>query len=364
MNVVLFGDFFQFPPVTGRALYNTVGILTEDERFGRALFEQFDNVVILKDQIRVQDQEWTNILRAARHGACNPHTHLPIIRSLVLELNPEMRPDFSRHPWNHTVLVTSRHALRTLWNARCLKNHCRQNNTPLFISPAEDTIKRQGQEPRLLTADEKAISLSKDPKSRKLSDTVELAVGMPCMVTMNVKTEHDLANGTRGVIHNLILDPKELEINPDSNIVHLQYPPKFILFKPDETHAANLPGLPEGVFPVEPMTTRYTIEIGGKKVTVERRQLPITGGYAFTDYRSQAQTLVPVLVDLAKPPTGSITPFGAYVALSRGRGRETIRLLRDFEDKLFTTHPSESLRRENIRLEELHLQTKQKENHV
>jgi len=62
---------------------------------------------------------------------------------------------------------------------------------------------------------------------------------------------------------------------------------------------------------------------------------------------------VPVLVDLAKPPTGSITPFAAYVALSRGRGRDSIRLLRDFEDKLFTTHPSEYLRKEKIRLESL-----------
>lgn len=58
-------------------------------------------------------------------------------------------------------------------------------------------------EPRHLTNLEQAIVRSQDPKGRKLPDVVEMAVGMPCMVTMNVKTEHDLANGTRGLIVNI-----------------------------------------------------------------------------------------------------------------------------------------------------------------
>ena len=104
---------------------------------------------------------------------------------------------------------------------------------------------------------------------------------------MNVKTEHDLANGTRGTIHNVILGSDEPDFDPQSSIIRLQNPPRVILFKPDETRAANLPGLPEGVFPIEPAITQYTIEIAGKLVTVKRRQMPVTGGYAFTDYRSQ-----------------------------------------------------------------------------
>ena len=41
------------------------------------------------------------------------------------------------------------------------------------------------------------------------------------------------------------------------------------------------------------------IETG--KVTVECPQLPIMGGYAFTDYSLQGQTLIPVLLDLPCP---------------------------------------------------------------
>jgi ATP-dependent exoDNAse (exonuclease V) alpha subunit len=218
-------------------------------------------------------------------------------------------------------------------------------------------------ESRPLTQLENAVAQSKDPKGRKLPDVVELGIGMPCMVTMNVKTKHDLANGTRGTLADIILDPREHEIDTNSSTHHLQYPPRFILFQPDETRAANLPGLPEGVYPIEPITSNYKVVIQGKTTSVERRQIPVTGGYAFTDYRSQGQTLPAVIVDLAQPPTGKLTPFGAYVALSRSKGRDTIRLLREFDDKIFTTHPSESLRVENLRLERQDQLTKEWWNH-
>lgn len=71
------------------------------------------------------------------------------------------------------------------------------------------------------------------------------------------------------------------------------------------------------------------------KRTVHRKQLPITAAYACTDYRSQGQTISAALIDIATPPTGSLSMFNLYVALSRARGRDSIRLLRDFEDRLF-----------------------------
>jgi ATP-dependent exoDNAse (exonuclease V) alpha subunit len=89
---------------------------------------------------------------------------------------------------------------------------------------------------------------------------------------------------------------------------------------------------------------RRTFKLGGKTgITVERKQFPLTPAYAFTDFKSLGQTIESVLVDLAKPPSGGLTSFNAYVALSRSRGRDTIRLLRDFDEKLFTTHPNEQL---------------------
>ncbi|KAF8318911.1 uncharacterized protein EI90DRAFT_2941237, partial [Cantharellus anzutake] len=65
---------------------------------------------------------------------------------------------------------------------------------------------------------------------------------------------------------------------------------------------------------------------------------------------SQGQTIWHVIIDLAPPPTGGLTPFNTYVALSRSSGRDTIRLLRAFNEGLFRQPASPILEVEDERL--------------
>jgi len=120
------------------------------------------------------------------------------------------------------------------------------------------------------------------------------------------------------------------------------------------TKADPLPGLEMGVLPITPMMRAFSVvTASGNKVTVARQQLPVTPAYAFTDYCSQAQTIEHCIIDLSTPPTGKLTPFNTYVALSQSHGRNTVRLLRDFDEHLFTHHPSEHLRIEDEQLDAL-----------
>jgi uncharacterized membrane protein len=68
-------------------------------------------------------------------------------------------------------------------------------------------------------------------------------------------------------------------------------------------------------------------------------------------HKAQGQTIDYVIVDIAPTPQFNVTPFAAYVGLSRSRGRDTIHLLRDFDDKIFPRHPSQDLRVEDERLQ-------------
>ena len=83
----------------------------------------------------------------------------------------------------------------------------------------------------------------------------------------------------------------------------------------------------------------------------------MTAAYAFTDYCSQGQTIPAALVDIATPPSGGLTLFNLYVALSRSSGHSTIRLLQDFDDELFQKGHRAELLAENDQINDLDKKT-------
>jgi hypothetical protein len=364
LNVILCGDFHQFPPVATRAsepLYWPCNLAkdTADQIIGREIYEQFTTVVKLTEQVRTSDPVWRDLLQHVRHGNCREH-HLSLLRSLIITNQNCPDTNFEEAPWDAAVLVTPRHAVRRQWNAAASKQACAIRGNQLFISPASDTIKGRPltMEERFLVAAAKSKNGGANRKEKAgLQNLVELAVGMRVMVTTNVRTDLDIANGARGEIVAIVLEDNE---DPPQNrpVIRLKRPPLYVLVRMDRTRASKLKGLDEGVIPIVPMARTFTIkDSAGTKKTVTRCQMPITGAYGFTDFRAQGQTLDYAMIDIGKPPSGQLTAFNVYVALSRGRGRENIRLLRDFEDKLFTEHPSEHLRIEDKRLDELNKAT-------
>ena len=190
---------------------------------------------------------------------------------------------------------------------------------------------------------------------------MDIAIGMEVMVTFNVSMDLDVANGAHGHIEDIVLDAREEMSTVPSHTKVLQYPPLYILVRMICTKADPLPGLEMGVLPITPMMRTFSVmTASGNKVTVARQQLPVTPTYAFTDYCSQAQTIEHCIIDLSTPPTSKLTPFNAYVALSRSRGRNTVRLLRDFDEHLFTHHHSEHLWIEDEQLDALDKRSKEK----
>lgn len=89
------------------------------------------------------------------------------------------------------------------------------------------------------------------------------------------------------------------------------------------------------------------------KRTIRRCQFPITAAYSLTDYRSQGQMTPLVLVDTAPPPSGTLSLFNLYVALSWSSGRDTVVLLRDFGDEMLKKSHGPELLEEDERFNQL-----------
>lgn len=136
----------------------------------------------------------------------------------------------------------------------------------------------------------------------------------------------DITNGARGTIMDIILHPL------------------YLLVKLERTRATPLKGLDEAVIPVELATKSMQVQVvendgNQPRRTVKWRQFPVTAAYAFTDR--------------------SLSLFNLYVALSRSSGKSTIRLLRDFDAKVFQASHSSQLLAEDDRLKELNIETKE-----
>ena len=74
------------------------------------------------------------------------------------------------------------------------------------------------------------------------------------------------------------------------------------------------------------------------------------------NHKAQGQTLENIIVDVGTTNNFPVTPFLTYVALSQSRGRDTIRLLRDFNETIFTKYPLEDLQLEDERLDQEYCQ--------
>jgi len=108
---------------------------------------------------------------------------------------------------------------------------------------------------RQLTLEEK-FAVAAKPKTGRgknhhdragLADEVEVAVGMEVMVTFNVSTDLDVANGAWGHVVEILLNPREQISTTTGQVYELQYPPTYILVRMLRTKAPVLDGLECGV---------------------------------------------------------------------------------------------------------------------
>ena len=86
-----------------------------------------------------------------------------------------------------------------------LTAYAAETNQHVFLSPSEDTVSGNP-----LTVHQKAAVAALDPKDRgDIPDTLEIVIGMPCMVTANIATTLGVANGSRGTVVGICVHPQD-----------------------------------------------------------------------------------------------------------------------------------------------------------
>ena len=187
------------------------------------------------------------VLQHVCYGNCQQR-HIDTIRKLIVTNLKCPSTDYNAPPWKDARLVMPRHAVRMQWNSAAIRKHCAKKHHRLYVCLSNDAIGD-----RSVTNEEK-IAIMSQPHRMKGSSThlergglmkdVELAIRAPVMVTLNNLTDLDVANGVQGIIEGIVLDECESQTTTKkTQMIHLQYPPRYVLVRLGQTKAPQLQGL-------------------------------------------------------------------------------------------------------------------------
>ena len=177
------------------------------------------------------------------------------------------------------------------------------------------------------------------------------------MVVLNITTDADIANGTRGTVEGFVLDPREKSMTPDKDdgCIRLQYPPPVIHFKPYSHTTLIFEGVPAGIIPILPSTVRFSVEQNGEKSKAGKETV---GAHSWICiHRLQSTGPNDGMCDCRHLETAirSVVTVQCVCCAVEEQGLKNNTdpaAQRDFDHSLFMHHPSEDLRIDMERLQE------------
>lgn len=324
--VIFAGDFCQYPPVAGNALYSCMRSnreLNESElkrRLGRLAWKTLNAVVEFEEQFRMKDDPGYSMAAVRLRERRCTNADLTLFNSRVIKsIKNRNGPDMREGDNGNAVMIVARNDVREEVNAYKAEAECGTGSRRLFRCGALDYI---GNDlvPNLEHAKcrDHVLELKTAPFSKDgaLPGFIPLFEGMPVILRgRNLAVKLKIANGSQGYVYKVETAVDEYQV---------MYAKLALVHFPDSP--VQLTGLPQGVYPVKPTTWTFstTLEIDpGKplRYKIRRLQLPIQPGFSVTGQSAQGKTMPKVFCNLAE---GS---YAAYVAVSRARRREDLFLL-------------------------------------
>ena len=340
VDIIFFGDFIQFSPVRDSPLYS--GWMTEESRarkkeskiniqLGMHLWKQLNHIVLLDEQMRVQDPEYLALLNRLREGKCTDADvamlNGRVVGQAVSITSITDAPIIA--PGNQLVM-----AINDLFCS------IHSQHTRVYVSTAFDY---RGRKKRKVPKKLAKIYKDKAPTATSgLPRLLKLFVGMPVMVSCNIKTELGITNGTTGKVKSIHLKNGEV-INENTGCHYLEQQPEYIIVELDDIDVKPLDGLPLNHIPILPMKKDFKVSMPGKqkKVSVNRVHFPLVPLFSCTAHKSQGKTLSKAIVDLVPTRKPKGIEF-SYVPLSRVRKLEDLSILRPFPPSVIKAKVNEA----------------------
>jgi hypothetical protein len=396
VHVVLFGDFYQIPPVNGAPVWQSGDeIKTNIDRNGRTAWLMFNVVIELTQQQRQIDPEaqpFAELLMRARCGSITQDDINLLNRTCLM--SPSIALD--THPGDPTTVwiaatnpkvanINRLHLVRCsmdkpVINIWALHYTSSNDLASAFVAPSQhdkdhnellSLHRSMISDTALAIANAKGkVSPSNVQKLAASPTLLQLTIGSRVTLKRNQATGIGLVNGALGTVVGFVYNPAlpEQTCRPDlskEEVLSISYFTQIpvVLVKFDQRFYSNqMPSCcasSDCVVPIIPVDTNFQLSVQNKKIV--RYQLPLAHGWGMTMHKVQGQTLEHCVVD----PSGIFNRGMAYVACSRVRSINGLHLIESITLQSFrfghNSKGSKQLNAEIKRLGELQKTTKLKD---
>jgi hypothetical protein len=197
--VILMGDFHQFPPVQGQPLWKLPR--NETEQDGKLIWDQFNQVIILYEQMRqAEDLPYRNLLTRARTGTLTYDDMLTLNSKAVTSLADPYLQD--------TTIVAKLNVLRHVINRFQVERFARARQQKILIFPTLHTRTRSSDTTDLQLRADDLLGLPEQSSRVPCPGLILYTLSMPTMVLTNTCTPAGLVNGAIGEAAGIVVDPE------------------------------------------------------------------------------------------------------------------------------------------------------------
>jgi hypothetical protein len=201
--VMFMGDFFQFPPVKGPALWKEPRERNDEDANGRMIWHRFTDIIILDQQMRqAQDPIFRDLLGRARSAALTEE-------DLCL-LNNKVVTSLFKLEMEGATTVVKLNVLRHHINRVQMEHFARSRSQRIYIFPAQHSrVASASSSLRIDDLLQQTDQGTKVPFQGLFFYTAE----MPVIILANICTLLRQVNGTRGTASGIVFDPTGMSSN-------------------------------------------------------------------------------------------------------------------------------------------------------
>ncbi len=190
------GDFYQFPPVIGRSLWEEVCI--EEDPYSKMLWKSFNAIITLTQQMHQIDNPVFNVLLQRVHAGSLTDADVTILNNKVAKVFP------LHDPLKNTVII-QKNKSRHMINRLQVERFARHTGRDSIIFPAYHAYNRKNGRELIIYHD--IIKIQDCEHGAIGPDLLYYSKEMPYIVLANVCTPLGIMNGAIAIAYGVVPYP-------------------------------------------------------------------------------------------------------------------------------------------------------------